>query len=44
MLTFEEICEIMGTDPNEVIECEDGVVMSFGKDFDDLFDESEVDE
>lgn len=30
MLTFEEILEIMGCDPNEIIECEDGFVMSFG--------------
>lgn len=38
MLTFEEICEIMGTEPTEVIKCDDGVVMSFGKnDLDEIF-------
>lgn len=30
MLTMEEILEIMGCDPTEVVECEDGLVMSFG--------------
>ncbi len=29
MLTMEEILEIMGCDPSEVIECEDGLVISF---------------
>jgi hypothetical protein len=29
MLTMEEILEIMGCDPTEVTECEDGLVMSF---------------
>lgn len=31
MLTWEDICEILG-EPNEIIECDDGVVMSFGAD------------
>ena len=31
MLTWEDICEVLG-EPNEIIECEDGVVMSFGTD------------
>ena len=39
MLTFEEICEIMGCEPTDVTECEDGVVMTFGKDIDSLFEE-----
>ena len=29
MLTMEEILEVMGCDPSEAIECEDGVVISF---------------
>ena len=28
MLTWEEICEVLGM-PNEIIECEDGIVMTF---------------
>lgn len=39
-MTLEEIYEVMrelsGNEPNEIIECEDGFVMSFGKsDFDE---------
>lgn len=34
MLTFEEICEILGCEPTEVVECSDGFVMSFGKNID----------
>ena len=35
MLTIEEILEIMGTNPDEVIECEDGFIMTFGNIEDD---------
>lgn len=28
-LTLEEIIEILGGDPDEIIECEDGLVMDF---------------
>ena len=35
LMTLEEILEIMGCDPTEVVECEDGLVMTFGKECDD---------
>ena len=28
MLTWEDLCEVLGI-PNEIIECDDGVVMTF---------------
>lgn len=37
MLTWEDICEVLG-EPNEIIECEDGVVMSFGCGDDEDYD------
>lgn len=32
MLTIEDILAVMGVEPTEVVECEDGFVMTFGKD------------
>lgn len=29
-MTFEEICEVIGCNPNEVVICDDGMILTFG--------------